>query len=334
MAVFVGLFAALVGVLFLVARRLHQSRERMGCLESRLASVLGRSASGLSVWSSDGRLVACNDRFREFYPEIPIRPGVELEDLLRCTVTRGLVQVPEAEVDDWVRAHLGGTRAPRRAVVRTADGRWLALDIGPTDRGEILMLFTDVSDRHDAEAGVSELTGQVRARTAEVDLLLQVIEHVGRADSFESAARSLVRLVCGWASWQVGHVYKVDPDTRRVTPMRTTLRVTDEALASLQTALANEAPSLADGLVGRVVQTGRVIWVPHLESDPTFSGERRAIMTGIRGACGVPVTHGARVVGVLEFLSAEPLVPSPSRTALLEAFGEVLGSVSDRSVAP
>lgn len=318
--------AALVGALFLVALRLHQSRERVGQVQARLASVLGRNSTGLSIWSSDGRLVACNERFREFYPDVPINRGLEFEDLVRFTVTRGLVQVPDDEVESWVTTRLAGRNEPTHDVVRTAEGRWLAVDVGPTDHGEMLMLYTDVTERRDAEIGIVELTAQVRAREAEGDLLLGVVEATSGADSFESAARRLVDLVCDWAGWPVGHAYRVDAEASLVFPLPETRRTSD-AFASLQTAWDDVTPRPAEDLVGRVLQTGRVVWVASLQSDPTFSAEQRAIMTNIRGACGVPIARGGRVVGVLEFLSPEPLVPSPSQTALLRAVGEILGSV-------
>jgi len=316
----------LTGVLFLLARRLHQARDRVGHLQARLASVLGRDSTGVSIWGPDGRLVACNERFREFYPDVPIKRGLELEDLVRFTATRGLVQVPEEELESWVAACLSGRQESRRDVVRAADGRWLALDIGPTDRGETLMLYTDVTDGHDAEVVGTELTAQLAARTAEVHLLLHLVDAISNQDSFDTAAGRLVALVCEWAEWPVGHVYRIDSNTSLASPIRATVHAS-EAFDTLRTALQSEEPHPAADLAERVFRSGRVVWVANLGSDPTFSDERRAVMKGIRGACGVPITRDERVVGVIEFLSPAPLVPSPSRTAVLKAAGAILGSV-------
>ncbi len=101
--------------------------------------------------------------------------------------------------------------------------------------------------------------------------------------------------------------------------------MTVEALASAGTALSAEARRAPEGLVRRVLQSQRVTWIANLESDPTYSPERRAVMVGLLGACGVPVVYDGRVVAVLEFLSSEPLVPSPSRAALLESIGGLAG---------
>lgn len=316
---------ALVAALFLVARRLHQARGRVEQLESRLASVLSRGGVGLSIWSPDGRLTACNEKFREHYPDTPLKSGLELEDLLRFTATRGLVQVADESVDAWVAGHLAAVQVPRREIVRLADGRWLAIDIGPTDRGEIMMLFVDVTAQHAADAAVAELTAQVGARAGEVEVLRRVIDLVGRADTIDAVAPDLVKLVCEWTGWAVGLAYRVDALTGQVMQMSTSLCVTSEAGEPVGAAISTDAQPEPEGLVHRVLQSRRVTWVAHLESDPTFSAERRAAMAGILGACGVPVLREGRVVAVLEFLSVEPLAPSPSRTALLESIGVLLG---------
>ena len=118
--------------------------------------------------------------------------------------------------------------------------------------------------------------------------------------------------------------YRVDP-SGGVALIPDSLCVTVEALASGGAALSREARRAPEGLVHRVLQSQRVTWVANLASDPTYPPERRAAMVGLLGACGVPVVHDGRVVAVLEFLSAEPLVPSPSRAALLESIGGLAG---------
>ena len=98
----------------LLARRLHQARAHAARVEARLAAVLAAAGSGLSVWTAEGRLAACNARFRELYPGVPIKPGLELEDLLRLTAARGLVQVAEDDTEAWVQARLTGVRGGER----------------------------------------------------------------------------------------------------------------------------------------------------------------------------------------------------------------------------
>ncbi len=321
---------ALAAAAFLLARRLHAARDHAARLGARLATVLAGRAAGLAAWSADGRLLACNPRFREFHPDLPLRPGLALEDLVRATVARGLVQVPEAEVEAWVQARLAGARAETCDVVRTADGRWLEMRIGPSDGGETLMLYTDVTAAHEAAAALAERDAQIDGRSAELALLQAALAIATEADSFEAGARLINERVCGWAGWPAGFAWRVVDDGSALEACPETLVVDDENLQPLQAALAAERPARGEGLAGRVLQAGRVVWVPNTESDPTFPAARRTSLPGLRGACGVPVVRGAQVVAVLEFLAREQLVPSEATTRLLEGVGRALGTVPER----
>ncbi len=318
---------ALAATAFLLARRLHAARDHAARLGARLAAVLAGRAAGLAVWRADGRLAACNPRFREFYPDLPLRPGLALEDLVRATVTRGLVQVPEAEVEAWVQARLAGARAEACDVVRTADGRWLELRVAPSGGGETLLLYTDVTAAHEAAAALAERDAQLDGRAAELALLQAALAAAAEAGSFEAAAQRINELVCRWAGWPVGHAWRAADGGAALAPCPATLVVDGDGFEPLRAALAAERPARGEGLAGRVLQAGRVVWVANAESDPTFPAARLASMPGIRGACGVPVERSGQVVAVLEFLAREQLVPAESTTHLLEGVGRALGSV-------
>ena len=321
---------ALAAAAFLLARRLHAAREHAARLAARLAAVLAGREAGLAVWSPDGRLVACNPRFREFYPDVPLRPGLALEDLVRFTVTRGLVQVPEAEVEAWVQARLAGARAAACDVVRTADGRWLEIRVGPSGGGETLMLYADVTVAHEAAAALAERDAQLDGRAADLALLQAALAAAGGAGSFEAAARQINEQVCCWAGWPVGHAWRAADGGAALAPCPGTLVIDGDGFEPLRAALGAERPVRGEGLAGRVLQTGRVVWVANIESDPTFPTERRASMPGIRGACGVPIRRGEQVVAVLEFLAREQLVPADATARLLESVGRALGAVPER----
>ena len=320
---------ALAAAVFLLARRLHAARDQAARLGARLAAVLAGRAAGLAVWSPEGRLVACNPRFREFYPDVPIRAGLELEDLVRFTVTRGLVQVPEAQVEAWVQARLAGARAAACDVVRTADGRWLEMRVGPSDGGETLMLYTDVTTAHEVAAALAERDAQLDGRAADLELLQAALAAAGEAGSFEAAARRINEQVCRWAGWPVGHAWRAVDGGAALAPCPQTLAIDGDGLEPMRAALAAERPARGEGLAGRVLQAGRVVWVANAQSDPTFPAARRASMPGIRGACGVPVKRGEQVVAVLEFLSREQLVPVEGTARLLESVGRALASVPE-----
>ena len=106
-----------------VVWRLRAARAGEARSRARLAALLEVDAAGLAVWSAGGRLVACNGRFREFYPEVTLKPGLEYEDLVRYTATRAVVMVSEAEIGAWIEERLDRRGEPATETLRTPDGR-------------------------------------------------------------------------------------------------------------------------------------------------------------------------------------------------------------------
>lgn len=326
--------AALVVLLALLARRLQRARERAARVEARLAAVLAAAGAGLSVWSVEGRLVACNARFSDLYPDVPLKPGLELEDLLRFTAARGLVQVPDEEVEAWVEARLAGVREGARAVVRTAAGSWLEMRAAPADGGETLLLYSDVTEAEEARAELSEQTRQCARRAADVELL-QDVAAAAVGNSLETAAPRVAALICAWGGWPVGRAWRVtDVDPLRCTPLPEALVVADEALAPLRQALAAEPLPDSDSLAARAVRARRVAWAPNVEGDPAFQAGGRTPVPGIRGACAVPVPRGEQVVAVLEFLSREQLAPAEVTERLLDSAARILGAAALQAADP
>ena len=320
------LVIGLLVLLVLVAHRLHSIRSRDAVARERFAAVLESLSTGLSVWNHQRLLVACNRRFREFYPEVELKPGLVFEDLMRFTVTRGLIQVPEAEIDAWVTERVVRFREVSHHVARMADGRWLEIRQIPASQDEIVVLYADVTTTRDAELTQAEGDDRLDRHTAALTLLRSVLGVADDSDSFEVAVERVVSLVCRWSGWSLGHAYRVsadDPD--RLTPMGIWCPSDPETFAALRASTNRAQLHRGESVSGQALQSGDVVWIGNMSVDPRVTPEHRAEMTGLRGACAVPITGRSGVVGVLEFLASEQLVPKSSVTELLRAIGTVLG---------
>ena len=308
--------------------RLQQVRAGDAQVRRRIAAVLDNLSVGLSVWDTDQRLVACNERFREFYPAVELKPGLQFEDLLRFTVTRGLLQIPEEDIDFWVADRVECFSNVGRDVLRTADGRWLEIRRIPTDRLEVVILYADITTAREAELELAK-GGQLLIRQLAGQTLLQeTIEVAATAKSFESGVQRVIDLVCEWSGWPVACAYRVSPDDPdHLVPMGLWHLSDPEPFASLRASTEQASERKGEGVSGRALKTADLVWIANVAVDPGVPAERRAEMPGIRGACAVPITSAGRVVAVLEFLAREQLVPDLASTRLLRAVGSALGQV-------
>ena len=332
--VWVVVVALLAVVLAIVAQRLHSARERLGQVESRLAAVLEMSDAGLAVWNQQGQLIACNKRFREFYQTVELKSGLVYEDLTRFTASRGLIQLAEENVDTWVQERLAGFSDISHEVCRTPDGRWIEIDSRPTGSGEVLLLYTDISQRGETETRLSDRADRIETQAAELTLLVDAIRIGSHQGNPDLAIAELIECVCVWAEWPVGYAYRVVRNGNGVVlnpiPAWFADSGSQETFDNLREIITRRQIKKEDALVGRVLHTGRLSWIPNVAVDPSVDTEVRSAMTGIRGMCAIPVKAGDETVAVLEFLSREQLVPDPATSRTLAAVASTLTGVFQR----
>ena len=308
--------------------RLQQIRAGDAQVSRRISAVLDNLSVGLSVWDAGQRLVSCNERFREYYPAVQLKPGLQFEDLLRFTATRGLLQIPEDNIELWVADRVEGFNNVGRDVLRTADGRWLEIRRIPTDRLEVVVLYADITTAREAELELAKGSQWLGRQLAGQTLLQETIEVAATVKSFESGVQRVIDLVCEWSGWPVACAYRVSPDDPdRLVPMGLWHLSDPEPFTFLRASTDQGSERKGEGVSGRVLQTKDLVWVANVAVDPSVSAERRAEMPGIRGACALPITSAGRVVAVLEFLAREQLFPDPASTKLLRAVGLALGQV-------
>ena len=331
----VGLLAGLLLVLLLgVAWRLRWARASEIRARSRLAALLESGEAGLAVWDPAGRLVACNGRFREFYPAVSLQPGLEFEDLVRYTATRAVVVIPEAEIDAWIDERLDRRNESAVETRRTPDGRWIEIRTLSTDQGETLLIYADVTAMRaavaDRVAPESSPSGQAAVR------MLQDAMALGReAVSFHQAVRDLTRLLSAWGGWDAGTAYLVPADGSGALVSTGVWHVGDECVAPLEIRAALDAccDDADDHVLRRAVSSAESTWIANVTVDPRLSDARRAALGPIRSIHAVPVASRGRVVAVLELFAATPAAPDPARERLIAAAVGELAHVFERERA-
>ncbi|MCW2246331.1 signal transduction histidine kinase/CheY-like chemotaxis protein/molybdenum-dependent DNA-binding transcriptional regulator ModE [Azospirillum fermentarium] len=129
-------------------------------LRDLLGDAVGCISEGFVLFDPDGRLVLCNDRYREAYPLLAdkLRPGVSFADLLRTALDRGAggqVINPTLWVEERLRRHFD-SEAPTDH--RLGDGCWYRISEHATRFGGIVKVLTDITElkRHEEALAHSE----------------------------------------------------------------------------------------------------------------------------------------------------------------------------------
>ena len=319
----------------LLAWRLRAARVGGARTQARLAALLESDRAGLAVWDADGRLAACNGRFREFYPSVTLKPGLEFEDLVRYTATRAVVLVPEDGMERWIEERLERRGEAADEVLRTPDGRWIRIRTRPTDQGETLLVYTDVSDERQAADAAGDEGSQVAAQPADALRLLQDAISVGRdAASFHGAARDVLRLLAEWGRWDAGAAYLAATAGGALVSTGV-WHVGDERVVPPDTRAALDAccGDAEDHVLRSAVSSAEPVWIANVTVDPRLSDARRGALGVIRSICAVPVVSGGRVVAVLELFAGAPAAPDSRRLPLVAAIAGQLAHVFERERA-
>jgi PAS domain S-box-containing protein len=163
------------------ATELRQREEELAQRTAQLETILASIAEGVSILDGAGRLVLCNRGFLDLHglPEELGHPGTPLQALVRERFTRALRHVsetPDQPVETLVAERVarildGGDWVEEEPC---PDGRWLEIRRRRLRDGTVVLTYTDVTARHEAE----------NARRAQRDALR-------RAEQFEATASLL-----------------------------------------------------------------------------------------------------------------------------------------------
>ena len=337
---------ALAGLVVLFAWRLAGARVMAAVLQGRMAAVLAHDASGLAVWSGDGRLIACNARFREFYPWVTLKRGLEWEDLVRYTATRAVVLIPESEVDDWITGYLDRLGMDSTETHRTPDGRWLEIRTRRTAQGETLLIYTDVTAARTADAaaeaaetaeaaGAAEESGATeRAASATAALaMLRTAVALGRESaSFHASLRSLLPHVCTWGGWDAATAYLTAAEGDEPLISTGIWHVADDGTLAIGARAAIDARcgDSDDHVLHRAVTSNAPTWVAAIAIDPRLSDGRRSALEDFRSLCAIPVSSAGQVIAVVELFARTAIPPDAERQRLLVDAADQLARVFER----
>ncbi len=229
-------------------------------------------------------------------------------------------------------APVSGQRSSDRRLEMTAvraDGARFPVELTVTPVGTAAAPFVagfirDISEQRRAEA-------TVRRQADLIGLLQRVAVAANGEDAVEPLLQCTLDEVCALTGWPVGHAYLL-PDDGEARLVSTGIWHLDDREAFAVFRSITEAMTFARdvGLPGRVLASGRPLWITDVTKDANFPRARVATDIGVRAGFGFPVMVGPRVEGVLEFFAPQAIEPDEAWLDVVQQIGYVIGRVIER----
>ena len=141
--------------------------------QQRLVEAIETLNDGFSLFDADDRLVLCNSRYKEFYPETAEFqiPGTTFEENIRISIMNGHIKEAIGREEEFIQQRLTEHREGVGPIERErSDGRWLLLSERKTGRGELVGIRTDITDLKQREEALRRSEERFRS-VFEADLV-------------------------------------------------------------------------------------------------------------------------------------------------------------------
>lgn len=290
-------------------------------IQSILAPILETVLDAVVVMDRDGIVRAWNGHAQSIFGWSSAEAiGRDLGDLI----------VPPALREAH---HRGLRRFNKKGVARVLDQRLelnglrrdgsevpveLSITLVSRDGRDVFVGFLrDISQRKRAEA-------QLEFQLRESRLMLELSDLASRDRGFDEALVATLDAICELAEWPVGHAFLVAEDGA-LKSARWSSDAKRDAPALVAATESTDFP-VGKGLPGRVLETGKPLWISSVRDEDNFLRKR----LGFESAFGFPVHSGDRCIAVLEFFSRDPRQPEEHLLLSARAVGAQIGRVLER----
>ncbi|WP_226780165.1 PAS-domain containing protein [Oceaniglobus trochenteri] len=174
----------------------------------RMWAAVEAIPDGFVLFDQDDRLVMCNQRYREIYPESAeaMVPGATFEEILHCGLKNGQFTEALGREEQWLEERLSEHRLANRVLEQPlAGGRWLRILEKATPDGGRVGLRVDISEIKSQQAALEAERERAEAASRAKSAFLANMSHeirtpmngvVGMADLLQSSALTAEQALC------------------------------------------------------------------------------------------------------------------------------------------
>ena len=138
---------------------LRESEERYALANTRLLDILKTIPEGIAIYDTNDRLTLCNEGYRGIFPKAAdlILPGLHFDDLVRANIERGAFNISETEKATFFVERVALHRhAASLSELHLSDGRWIQVRKKRTRQGDLVGVWTDITDIKQREEALRE----------------------------------------------------------------------------------------------------------------------------------------------------------------------------------
>jgi len=114
-----------------------------------LAAAIATISDGFVLYDADDRIVACNERVREIYPQRAdlFRPGTSFREILEAAVVRSVPDLKGQTPKEWIEERLRQHSAPYSVAEHSyRNDLWVRVTQRKTHDGGTVFVYTDITE--------------------------------------------------------------------------------------------------------------------------------------------------------------------------------------------
>jgi PAS domain S-box-containing protein len=162
---------------------------------------------------------------------------------------------------------------------------------------------------------------EIGERTESLQLLRRTAAAANESSSIEAALAAALAEVCAYTGWPIGHAFLMSRDDPNLLVSTGIWHLSDEGrYGAFREATGSRPLRAGHGLPGMALEARRPVSISATDLYPV----------GLRAALAVPIIVGTEAVGVLEFVSDEPMDADEDVLQLLMSVGTQVGRVVER----
>ena len=168
---------------------LKRREQELAEAHDRFSDAIEALSSGFVLFDRDDRVVVCNRKYREYFPELEdmVVPGTPFADIIAAGLQRGLFPKAAEDPKGWMAALLA--RRAETAGVREQhmeNGLWLQVSDHRTKDGGIVSIYTDVTELKSREAELRAQSAVLEATLENMDQAISMVDPDLKVVNFNS----------------------------------------------------------------------------------------------------------------------------------------------------